>query len=395
MWKTVKLGDICHKITDGSHNPPKGVEFSEYLMLSSKNIYNGYITYEKPRYLAKIDFQNENKRTDIQIGDVLLTIVGTIGRCAVFEGKEEVFTLQRSVAVLKPKQDLVLPNFLMLALQNMLEILNDGARGVAQKGIYLKSLKNLTISLPPLAEQQRIVAKLDAAFAEIDKSVSTIENKSTHVRTLFSKVLSDSIGKQSPNTKTLALKEVAKFLDYRGKTPSKSTSGTKLLTAKNVRMGYIKQKPEEFVSEKEYERHMVRGFPNAGDVVFTTEAPLGLVAQIVDDDVALGQRLITFQITNNVMRNEFLKYLLMSNAYQSEILKKGTGATVKGIKASLLKEISLSFPASLEEQDSRISKIEVAEEKCNEIELLCINQLEQYKFLKSAILAQELKGETA
>ena len=192
-WKTVKLEEICHKITDGSHNPPKGVEYSEYLMLSSKNIHNDLISYDKPRFLSKSNFEDENKRTDIQLGDVLLTIVGTIGRCAVFEGSGSRFTLQRSVAVLKPKHDLVMPRFMMLVMQNMLGVLNDGARGVAQKGIYLKSLKALSFSLPPLEEQQCIVAKLDAIFSELADANEAIKQSKMKYQALKSSILAQEL----------------------------------------------------------------------------------------------------------------------------------------------------------------------------------------------------------
>ncbi len=192
-WKTVKLEEICHKITDGSHNPPKGVEYSEYLMLSSKNIHNDIISYDEPRFLSKSNFEGENKRTDIQLGDVLLTIVGTIGRCAVFEGSGSRFTLQRSVAVLKPKHDLALPRFMMYVLQSMLGVLNDGARGVAQKGIYLKSLKALSFPHPPLEEQQRIVAKLDAIFSELADAKDAIEQSKTNYLALKSAILAQEL----------------------------------------------------------------------------------------------------------------------------------------------------------------------------------------------------------
>ena len=80
MWMKVK--DICNSVTDGSHNPPQGIDSSEYIMLSSKNIFDDKVTFEEPRYLLKEDFEKENKRTKISEGDVLLTIVGTVGRTA-------------------------------------------------------------------------------------------------------------------------------------------------------------------------------------------------------------------------------------------------------------------------------------------------------------------------
>ena len=156
-----KLKDICTKITDGSHNPPQGISDSPYLMLSSKNIADDSITYDNPRYLTEADFLLENKRTSIQEGDLLLTIVGTIGRVAVVSNIEKKLCLQRSVAVLKPKQDIVKSRYLMYYLQNMRPVLEAEAKGVAQKGIYLKQVESIEVSVPSLSKQEEIVNNLD------------------------------------------------------------------------------------------------------------------------------------------------------------------------------------------------------------------------------------------
>lgn len=156
-----RLGDVCFKITDGSHNPPQGVSASEYLMLSSKNIFDDVITLDDPRYLSKEDFELENKRTQIATGDILLTIVGTVGRAAVVPDLAHNICLQRSVAVLKPKSETVLPRYLMYQLQSMRAKLEKEAKGVAQKGIYLKQVENLPIRVLSMDEQTEIVSSLD------------------------------------------------------------------------------------------------------------------------------------------------------------------------------------------------------------------------------------------
>ena len=155
-WKT--LGDVCEKISDGSHNPPKGTAANEYKMLSSKNIFNDSLNFDDPRFLTKEEFDLENKRTNVKKGDILLTIVGTIGRCCVFLEDEPV-VFQRSVAVLKPNVSLVYSRFLMYGII-ALNIEKLG-RGAAQKGVYLKQLSNISIPLPPLSIQKEIVARLD------------------------------------------------------------------------------------------------------------------------------------------------------------------------------------------------------------------------------------------
>ncbi len=77
------LKDICRKIVDGSHNPPAGVSHSQYLMISSKNVGDDNISFDEPRYLSEPDFEVENRRTHIEPDDLLLTIVGTVGRIAI------------------------------------------------------------------------------------------------------------------------------------------------------------------------------------------------------------------------------------------------------------------------------------------------------------------------
>jgi type I restriction enzyme S subunit len=153
------------------------------------------------------------------------------------------------------------------------------------------------------------------------------------------------------------LGEIAKFIDYRGKTPKKTNSGIPLITAKNVKMGYINEEPREFIAEEDYDKWMTRGFPKLGDILFTTEAPLGNVAQLkTNGRIALAQRMITFQPFEHV-QNTYLKYALMSPQFQELLNKKGTGTTVKGIKAAILKQLEIPVP-SIEKQKQIVSKIE-------------------------------------
>ncbi|MEE0544874.1 MAG: restriction endonuclease subunit S [Faecalibacterium sp.] len=156
-----KLGEVCIQITDGSHNPPSGVEQSEYLMLSSKNIDDDFITLDSPRFLSHSDYIAENKRTTVSEGDLLMTIVGTIGRVAIVPAGLNGICLQRSVAVIKPNKEIINNRYLMYQLQNMRSFLEKEARGVAQKGIYLKQVSQLDIKLPELEQQKQIVKVLD------------------------------------------------------------------------------------------------------------------------------------------------------------------------------------------------------------------------------------------
>ncbi|WP_438834236.1 restriction endonuclease subunit S [Aeromonas oralensis] len=133
------------------------------------------------------------------------------------------------------------------------------------------------------------------------------------------------------------------IIDYRGKTPTKTTSGIPLITAKIIKNGRI-QDATEFIAEDDYASWMRRGIPQSGDVVLTTEAPLGEVAQLDASKIALAQRVITLRGKKGLLDNDFLLYLLQSHDVQHQLDGRGTGSTVKGIKQSELKEVILSFP---------------------------------------------------
>ena len=160
-WEWVRLGEICAKVVDGDHNPPSGVsKKTNYLMLSAQNIgVNGLSNLDQVRYLSEDIYLRENERTKVRIGDLFLTIVGTLGRCCVYEGGYNI-CFQRSVAVITA---LIYNYYLKNVFDSYFvqQFMAVNATGTAQKGFYLKQLERLPIPLPPLAEQKRIVAKLE------------------------------------------------------------------------------------------------------------------------------------------------------------------------------------------------------------------------------------------
>lgn len=154
------------------------------------------------------------------------------------------------------------------------------------------------------------------------------------------------------------LEVVCEFIDYRGKTPTKTESGIRLITAKNVKKGYLSLEPLEYIAEADYESWMTRGIPSKGDVLITTEAPLGNVAQIdTNEKIALAQRIITLIPKSDNLDKAFLKNALLSDQVQFELNGFATGSTVLGIKSSSLKEISIPLPP-LEIQQQIVAEIE-------------------------------------
>ena len=139
------------------------------------------------------------------------------------------------------------------------------------------------------------------------------------------------------------------YVDYRGKTPVKTETGIFLITAKNVKKGYIDYNcSKEYVEASQYNAIMHRGLPKVGDVLVTTEAPCGNVAQIDNANVALAQRIIKYR-GNDLINNDFLKYELLSDYFQTELKRVASGGTVYGVKGSTLHQMSINY-CSKEEQ---------------------------------------------
>jgi len=147
------------------------------------------------------------------------------------------------------------------------------------------------------------------------------------------------------------LLQIADYVDYRGKTPQKTNNGIFLVTAKNIKKGFIDyNRSKEFVSENEYMDIMSRGLPKLGDVLITTEAPVGNVAQIDKENIALAQRVIKYRGKKNEIDNTYMKFYFLSFKFQKEILIDSTGGTVQGIKGSRLHKLKVSFPKIKEQE---------------------------------------------
>ena len=138
------------------------------------------------------------------------------------------------------------------------------------------------------------------------------------------------------------------IIDYRGKTPFKTLSGIPLITAKIVKDGFI-MTPTEFIAPEDYDSWMNRGLPEPSDVVMTTEAPLGEIAQIDNCKVALGQRLITLRGKPDLLNNTYLKFAIQAAFVQNQLKARATGTTVLGISQRELRKVKIPLPP-LQEQ---------------------------------------------
>jgi len=262
-------------------------------------------------------------------------------------------------------------NLNVLWLGEILRTMNLGqySTSAAQPGISVENIGRLKLPFPPLEEQETIARFLDYKTRQIDaliaKKEALLEKLEEKRSALISHAVTKGLDRSVPmkdsgvewlgeipeHWKSVRLtKYLQSLVDYRGKTPEKVSHGVFLVTAKNIKNGIIDYSlSQEFVKEEDYEQIMGRGKPSIGDVLLTTEAPLGEVANIDNVNIALAQRVIKMQGKTKILDNFFLKNWMLGKHFNQNLQSLCTGSTALGIKASKLCLLRLVLPP-IEEQ---------------------------------------------
>jgi type I restriction enzyme, S subunit len=191
--KPERLEDLCTRVTDGTHITPHYVE-EGVPFISVKDITGGRIRLDSSRRISREEHARLTKRCQPEQGDILLTKIGTIGLAMVVDIDEE-FSIFVSLALLKLKKDRVLPKFIEHMLNST--IIRDQAladtRGVGNKNLVLKFIREFSIPTPPLPVQRRIVAELDEVKAKLDAVRAIQEETAVKLDAFLPSVLSKAV----------------------------------------------------------------------------------------------------------------------------------------------------------------------------------------------------------
>jgi type I restriction enzyme S subunit len=268
-----RLEDVSEFVLDGTHASPVRTE-TGVPVLSAQNVKDGVLDFKTDRYTSEEEYRSFNSRLALQEGDLLLTIVGTIGRSAVVSAVRPL-VFQRSVAIIRPKATVVDPRFFYHASrsQKFQAQLASSANQSSQAGVYLGKLKRVEIPLPPLTEQRRIAELLDRAEALRTKRLATLAQLDILTQSIFL----DLFGDPATNPKGWPCRPVgeiaAKFSDgpfgSNLKTSHYTDSGVRVVRLQNIGVGEFVDEDKAYVSKRhfaELEKHECR----PGDVLVGT-----------------------------------------------------------------------------------------------------------------------------
>lgn len=419
-WEWVRLGDVIDIVRGASPRPIKAfITESEYginwIKIGDTEKGSKYINKTN----EKITVEGMKKSRYVEKGDFLLSNSMSFGRPYILNIDG---CIHDGWLALSQLIEIFDKDFLYHLLSSSMVYYQFCGRvsGAVVNNLNSDKVKLTVIPLPPLTEQKRIVAKIEELMPYIEKYgeahsklevfnkkfpedmqksilqyaiqgklVEQREEEGTAEELYkgiqeekeklikegkikrekpLAEITDDEIPFEIPKSwKWVRLNNILNFIDYRGKTPNKIDNGVILITASNVRKGFLDFKKEDFISESEFYERMSRGITQKGDILFTTEAPLGNVAINTIEVASCGQRVITFQQYGKwQFYNELICLFIQSPLFQQELLNNATGTTAKGIKAAKLKNILLPLPP-LAEQKRIVAKIEEMLPYCKQL----------------------------
>ena len=354
-WEERKLGKL------GSLK--NGMNFSKdamghgYAFVNLQNIFGNNVVDVKNLGLAEAS-EKQLLEYSLQKGDVLF-VRSSVKLEGVGEAALVAETLENTTYsgfIIRFRDEYGLNNDFkkfVFATKKVRDQIMSQATNSANKNISQSALENLTFEIPSKDEQKQI----GEYFSNLDHLITLHQRKCDELKKVKKFMLQNLFPKNGEKYPAIRFEgftdaweqrkliEVCDYVDYRGKTPAKTESGIFLVTAKNVKDGYIDYKSsQEYISEEDYEEVMHRGKPEIGDVLITTEAPCGNVAQVNVANIALAQRIIKYRGHENVVDNTYLKYYLLSPVFQKVLNEKSSGGTVKGIKGSILHQQYIQYP---------------------------------------------------
>lgn len=184
------MDELCSIITDGTHQPPKfhsdGIPF-----IFVSNLVKNTVTYNAEKFISEETYSELYKRTPIEVGDLLLSTVGSYGHPAVVV-EDRKFLFQRHIAYLKPKRDIVNSFYLHAALlspdsQRQIE---EKVKGIAQKTLNLSEIKKILIPLPSIEEQNAF----EVFVKQTDKSKAAVQKALDEAQLLFDSLMQKYFG---------------------------------------------------------------------------------------------------------------------------------------------------------------------------------------------------------
>lgn len=409
-WVWVRLEIICIKITDGEHIKPKLTDYGVPL-LTAKNILDEEIDFTSVDYVEENIAQKSWVRCEPKLNDILVCSRGTIGRNTILNVSTP-FCLMGTVILLR-FNNLVSSKFYNYVLKSdfMQNKMKNMCGSTAVSALYLRDIKTLITPLPPFAEQQRIVDRIESLFEKLDQAKGLIQDaldsfenrKSAILHKAYTGELTkrwredNGVGMESWEEKPL--KEVVKFkTGYAFDSKSFSNTGYQVIRMGNLYNGVLDlSRNPVYISPELIDSTIVSKYSvNKGDILLTLtgtkyKRDYGYAVLIKESNgLLLNQRIVAF--TPELIETNYILYYLQSDLFRDIFFSSETGGVNQGnVSSKFVENIKIPM-ASLVEQKEIVRILYTIYEKEQNANELC-DLIDNIGLMKKAILARAFRGE--
>jgi type I restriction enzyme S subunit len=381
-WTSTNLGTVC-KLRNGFAFKSDRYTKEGIPVIRISDIGDGNVDLE---YCVKVEIDNQYLTYKVTRGDILVAMSGaTTGKFGIFNSDQLAFQNQRVGRFEILDKSLLDNQFLLFLLYGLKHKILEDAYGGAQPNISSGKIEEMEIPLPPLAEQQRIVAKIEELFSELDKGIETLKTAQQQLKVYRQAVLTHEFGKYDfSNT-------IGDLFDFiGGGTPSKDCSeywngDIPWASVKDIKGDYL-NKTQDFITEIALQNSSTN-IANINDVILVTRINPGktIISKI---KTSINQDLKVVK-PKQLMRPLYVHYLFQ--VLERVCINRSSGTTVLGITLQNLKEISIPN-ISIKDQERVVQEIESRLSVCDRIEESIEQGLQQAEALRQSILKKAFEG---
>ncbi len=393
-WEIKKLGDLgkvsmCKRILKKQTSSVGDIPF--YKIGTFGKVPNAFIAKEiYEEYRSKYSFPKK--------GDILLSASGTIGRRVIYDGKPAYF--QDSNIVWIDNNEKEVSNEYLYKFYGFCNW--NPSKGATISRLYNDDLRKIKIPLPPLPEQQRIVAILDQAFAAIEKAKTNAQQNLLNAKQLFESYLQGVFENKGDDWEEKTLGEVMNFFNGFA---FKSKDAIDDSNTQVIRMGNLYQNklnlerkavfyPNSFATD--YEKYLLKendliisltGTTGKEDYGYTVKIPQ------TERKLLLNQRIAKFEIKDEkVIERDLLFRFLLSRVFLDELYKTANGTRQANLSTETMKGLEISFPKSLNEQQKIVKKLNSLSVETKKLEGIYQQKINDLEELKKSVLNKAFKG---
>jgi type I restriction enzyme, S subunit len=396
-WERKKLGEICEVITKGTTPTSIGFQFTDsgvnFIKVESLTE-TGEIISNKVAYISE-ECHQALRRSQLKANDILFSIAGALGRIGIVQDEIVPANTNQALAIIRLAENVnVSVNFLAKyfvsdLISKEIENLKGGA---AQQNLSLGQLNNLPIPIPPLTEQQRIVAILDEAFAAIAKAKANAEQNLRNAKELFESYLQSVFENKGEEWEEKKLSVICEVKDGTHDSPKYIKEGIPFVTQKNIRLDGLSFADTRFITETDHEKFYKRSNVTYGDILISMIGANRGMAALVDDKRIFSIKNVGLIKESKNINKHFLLYYLKSSLAMKFVLYMSNGGAQEFIGLTALRSFPIPLP-SLSEQQTIVQKLDALSAETKKLETIYQQKINDLEELKKSILQKAFNGE--